>query len=153
MPNDLEQRILVHAPTSKDSELTCRLLHEKGMTCAPCESIEALLKEMERGVGVVILAEEAFVRDNIRPVVDYLDRQPAWSDLPIVLITRQGSDSPAVTEAASLLGNVTLLERPTRVNALISAAQAGLRARRRQFEARNILLARMRAEESLRQAD
>jgi signal transduction histidine kinase/CheY-like chemotaxis protein len=153
MPTELERRILVHAPTSKDSELTCQVLSQKGLSSASCDSIETLAREMERGVGVVILAEEAFVRDDIRPVVDLLNRQPAWSDLPIILITRQGADSPAVAEAANLLGNVTLLERPTRLNALVTAAQAGLRARRRQFQARDLLLARARAEDSLRQAD
>ncbi|HEX4412928.1 MAG TPA: ATP-binding protein [Lacipirellulaceae bacterium] len=153
MPTELERRILVHAPTSKDSELTCRVLREKEIVCVVCESVEALVRELERGVGTVILAEEAFLRDDIRPVAEFLERQPAWSDLPIVLVTRHGSDSPAVAEAAQLLGNVTLLERPTRLNALVSAAQAGLRARRRQFQARDLLLARTRAEESLKQAD
>jgi signal transduction histidine kinase/CheY-like chemotaxis protein len=153
MPTELERRLLVHAPTSKDSELTCAVLHEKGMLCQVCESIEELVHELERGVGTVILAEEAFMRDNIRPLADFLERQPAWSDLPIILITRHGSDSPAVADAANLLGNVTLLERPTRLNALVSAAQAGLRARRRQFQARDLLVARKQAEESLRQAD
>jgi signal transduction histidine kinase len=115
--------------------------------------MEALMREIERGVGTVVLAEEVFVRDNIQPVIEYLERQPAWSDLPIILITRQGADSPAVSEAAHVLGNVTLLERPTRLNSLVTAAQAGLRARRRQFQARDLLLARTQAEESLRQAD
>src|SRR5689334_16597971 len=110
MPTELERRLLVHAPTSKDSELTCAVLHEKGMLCQVSESIEELVHELERGVGTVILAEEAFMRDNIRPLADFLERQPAWSDLPIILITRHGSDSPAVADAANLLGNVTLLE-------------------------------------------
>ncbi len=153
MPTELERRILVHAPTSKDSELTCEVLREKGMDCEICDDVQSLVQEMERGVGVVILAEEAFVRDNIRPVVEFLERQAAWSDLPIIMVTRHGADSPSVTEAAKLLGNVTLLERPTRLNALLTAAKAGLRARRRQFQARDLLLARTRAEESLRQAD
>lgn len=153
MPTELERRILVHAPTSRDSEITCQMLRQRSINCTTCESVESLVQEMEAGVGAVVLAEEAFVRDNIQRLVEFLDRQPAWSDLPVILITRHGADSPAVAEAASLLGNVTLLERPTRLTSLLSAAQSGLRARSRQYQARDELQARLRAEESLRQAD
>jgi GAF domain-containing protein len=38
-----------------------------------------------------------------------------------------------------MLGNVTVLERPTRVAAFVSAIQAALRARRRQYQVRNHL--------------
>jgi PAS domain S-box-containing protein len=153
MPNDLERRIVVHAPTGKDSELTCRILREKEICCETCGSVFDLVREIERGVGTVILAEEAFVREDTRPLVEFLQRQPAWSDLPFILITHTGSDSAAVGEAALLLGNATLLERPTRVNALVSAAQAGLRARWRQLQVRDLLVAREEAVFALAQSE
>jgi signal transduction histidine kinase len=52
-----------------------------------------------------------------------------------------------------LLGNVTVLERPTRVSALVSAARTALRARQRQYQIRESLAASERAEEALREAD
>ena len=51
-----------------------------------------------------------------------------------------------------LLGNVTVLERPTRVAALVSAVRAALRARQRQYQIRDHLAERERAE-ALREAD
>jgi signal transduction histidine kinase len=52
-----------------------------------------------------------------------------------------------------LLGNVTVLERPTRVAALVSAARTALRARQRQYQIREHLAERERAEVELREND
>ena len=137
MPTELERRVLVYAPTNKDSALTCKVLGEKGITCLSCASVGQLIREMEQGVGAVILAEEAFVREDVRPIIEAVHAQPPWSDLPIILITRQGADSPMIAEAVKSLGNAILLERPTRVNSLLNAAQSALRAQRRRFHARS----------------
>ena len=52
-----------------------------------------------------------------------------------------------------MLGNVTLLERPVRLATLLSAVRTALRARERQYQIREHLAERARAEESLRLAD
>jgi signal transduction histidine kinase len=52
-----------------------------------------------------------------------------------------------------LLGNVTLIERPTRVTALVSTIRSALRGRQRQYQARDYLAERERTAEALRQAD
>jgi len=63
-----------------------------------------------------------------------LDLQPAWSDLPILVLARPGADSITVGEAVASLGNVTLLERPLRVAGLVSIVRSALRARMRQYQ-------------------
>jgi len=153
MPTELERRILVYAPTSKDAQLTCKVLAETGVACAACATLPALVHEMEQGVGAILLAEEVFVREDVRQIIELIERQPPWSDLPIILITRQGADAPAISDAINTLGNVILLERPTRINALANAAQSALRARRRQFQARDLIKAREQAAQLLLEAD
>ncbi len=153
MPTDLERRILVYAPTSKDAQLTCNVLVETGISCVACDTVRALVHEMEQGVGAVLLAEEVFIRGDVGQIVELIRKQPPWSDLPIILITRQGVDSPAIADAINTLGNVILLERPTRMNALANAAQSALRARRRQFQLRDLIIAREQAAQALREAD
>ena len=77
----------------------------------------------------------------------FLDAQPVWSDLPLVLINGVGRGersgrSTAHTEILQALGphrNVTLLERPLRPLTLITVMQSALRARRRQYEVRELL--------------
>ena len=79
--------------------------------------------------------------------------QPAWSDLPVLFLTREGADSPAAHDAVCNLGNVTLLERPLRISTLLSAVQSAVRARKRQYQIRGHLEERERATEALRAAD
>jgi signal transduction histidine kinase len=56
-------------------------------------------------------------------------------------------------EALASLGNVTLLERPVRVAALVSAVRVALRGRERQYQIRAHLEQREQTEQSLREAD
>jgi two-component system CheB/CheR fusion protein len=153
MPSELERRILILAPTSKDAELTCKVLIEKQIGCCVCNDVAGLAGEMERGVGAVLLAEEALVQDDIRLVLDNINRQPPWSDLPVIVITRHAAESPANARAINVLGNVLLLERPTRLKALVNAAQSALRARRRQFQARDLNIAREQAARALQDSE
>ncbi len=72
---------------------------------------------------------------------DLLHQQPAWSDLPIVLMTHHGgSEQNGSSHLSGLLGNVTFLERPFHPVTLISLVSAALRGRRRQYEARDRLV-------------
>ena len=74
----------------------------------------------------------------------WLDRQPPWSDLPVIVIARQGADSAAVARAMDSLGNVTVLERPTRVAALVSAVRRRVARAQRQYQIREQLAQRER---------
>jgi signal transduction histidine kinase/CheY-like chemotaxis protein len=71
----------------------------------------------------------------------------------VLVLTRPGADSDESDEAVRTLGNVTLLERPVRLATLVSAVRTALRARDRQYQIREHLVERTRAEEFLRLAD
>jgi PAS domain S-box-containing protein len=147
---DLEQRVLLLAPTTKDAALTGALLRRAGVECAPCPDLAQLCRQLEAGAGAVLLPEEAVAQERKGPLVEWLARQPPWSDLPVLVLARPGADSAAVAQAMDLLGNVTVLERPTRVAALVSAVRTALRARQRQYQARAHLAERERGERELR---
>ena len=153
MPADLERRILLLAPTHRDAELTCALLEAYGIPCDACADMSVLLEELADGVGAVMLAEEAVTAGVTGPLAETIAAQPPWSDLPVMLVAAQGADSPAVAFALRTLGNVTLVERPTRVPALVSTVHSALRARDRQYQARSHLEERERTAEVLKQAD
>lgn len=148
-----EQRVLVLAPTTKDAELVQRVLNDARIECELCPDFRCLCGEIEHGAAAVLLPEEAIVPHRRDTLSDYLAVQPPWSDLPILVMARQGADSSSVARAMDLLGNVTVLERPMRVSALVSAVRSALRARRRQYQLREHLAERERAEEALRKAD
>ncbi|MDB5812358.1 MAG: hybrid sensor histidine kinase/response regulator [Betaproteobacteria bacterium] len=131
-----EERMIVFAPTGKDAELTCRVLQAAGIECFTCLDAEQVLREMNDGIGALLLVEETLTRDFVDRLSRRIFDQPNWSDLPILLLSSVGASSRALNNPVQMLGNVTVLERPVRALALISAAGAALRARKRQYGVR-----------------
>jgi signal transduction histidine kinase/ActR/RegA family two-component response regulator len=106
--------------------------------------VAALCAMIAEGAGAVVVAQEALAPDGGRALARALDAQPPWSDLGVIVLIRQSELHAAdpTDEIVGLLrrrGNVTLLERPIRVVTLISAVHSALRARRRQYEVRDLL--------------
>jgi signal transduction histidine kinase/ActR/RegA family two-component response regulator len=112
-----------------------------------------LLRELEAGAAAILLPEEAAVAETDGRLLRWVGGQPPWSDLPVLVLARPGADSAAMAKAMDLLGNVTVLERPTRVATLVSTVRTALRARQRQYQIREHLQEHSRAEEALRYAD
>jgi signal transduction histidine kinase len=153
MRTDLDARVLVLAATRKDASLTQEMLAQADIAVEGCLTFEALVTEIYRGAAVVVIVEEALSSTRTQAFAALLSQQPAWSDLPVLIVARPGADSGDLHEALGALGNVTLLERPLRVATLLSAVQSGLRARERQYQIRTHLADHARTAELLRQAD
>jgi PAS domain S-box-containing protein len=136
-----ERRLLVLTPTGRDAALTRTLLSEGGIRCTICTDLAQLVGELAQGAGAILISEEALpTEQQLYLLGDRLSRQPPWSDLPILLLAHPGADSQAVRQTVRALGNVTLLERPVRLAALMTAVQTALRARNRQYNAREHLV-------------
>lgn len=149
----LEERVLILAPTGKDAHLTRSVLQRAGFTCRCCRDLIEVCRELDAGAAALLLAEEATDAGARDCLTDWLARQPQWSDLPVLILARPGVESAAVMRALDLLGNVSVLERPTRVAAMVSAVRTALRSRRRQYQARDSLAEREQAAEALRQGE
>ncbi|HXU07838.1 MAG TPA: PAS domain S-box protein [Blastocatellia bacterium] len=132
-----EDRVLVLAPTQGDAALSRSILTGAGIDCEVFCEVKELCRELAAGVGVLLLAEEALARNEIAGLIEQLERQPGWSDLPILLLAEHGADSPLAVSTMEMLSNVTVLEQPVRVTTLISGLRTGLKARRRQYELRD----------------
>jgi PAS domain S-box-containing protein len=96
------------------------------------------------------LTEEVLAASDSNCLVEAIRQQPAWSDVPILLLCGSGADSPVAVRSMELLGNVTVLERPVRVTTLVSSLRTALRARGRQYELRNQVEALRASEGRLR---
>jgi signal transduction histidine kinase/CheY-like chemotaxis protein len=146
-------RILLMAPTARDAGITTDLLNGAGIETETFTSLDALVSALNDGAAAILLPEEHLVGAHKAPLAAWLTRQPPWSDLPVLILTQPGADSPESAEAWRTLGNVTLIERPTRVTTLLSAAQTAIRARSRQYQIRGHLTERLKNEQALRSAD
>jgi signal transduction histidine kinase/ActR/RegA family two-component response regulator len=133
----VERRIVICTPTGQDATLTSRVFRSVDIGSMVCRDAGELLEQLPRGAGALLLAEEVISGAAMRPLAEYVESQPTWSDIPILLLTRSGADSLDVRRAVDRLGNVTLLERPVRTIALISAARSAIRARERQYQVRD----------------
>lgn len=145
-----EERVLVLAPTRSDGGLSRLILEEAGLRARVFSSLSELARELELGAGAIVLTDEVFVATDVPSLLDALRRQPAWSDLPVILLSSMGADSAAAAWGIELLGNITVLERPVRLTTLISAVRTAIRARRRQYELRDQFRELQRAESSVR---
>lgn len=134
-----ENRVLLLAPTSKDAQASHAILSRAGLDCAVCGGLEALCEEIPAGAGVVVMPEEVVLADADGMLQDTLRRQPVWSDLPVIVLSRAGVQSPAVDKALATLGNVSVIERPVRISTLVSLVRSGLRAREHQYQIRDLL--------------
>jgi PAS domain S-box-containing protein len=139
--------VLLLAPTGKDALLTQAILDRAGVASTICRDADALCRGAAAGAGCILIAEEALTPQARQTLGGCLADQPSWSDLPLLVLTSPGADSAASSAAVADLGNVTLLERPVRVRALVSAVRVALRARARQcvlrdrFQAQALLAA------------
>ncbi len=111
-----------------------------------CANLGDLVRELQQGAGAVMLAEEVLADPAAASLNEVLASQAPWSDVPVLILARQGADSRVIAEAMDKLANVTVIERPMRVASLISTVRTALRARNRQYQLRDLL-------DGLREAD
>ncbi|CRM48527.1 response regulator [Pseudomonas salomonii] len=137
----VSERAIILAPLGRDGSLALMMLKEAGYNGMVAANLTVLCEALEHGVGMLVIAAEALRGVDLEPLLTYLHEQPAWSDLPIVLLTHHGgSEQNGSSHLSGLLGNVTFLERPFHPVTLISLVSAALRGRRRQYEARDRLI-------------
>jgi signal transduction histidine kinase len=132
-----EEEILVLAPTFNDSALAVDVLKSAGLQAVAFETLEDLCQRLSQDCGSVVISEEALTIDETERFKAILEAQPTWSDLPIILLT--GADVIAATEVFTKAGNISLLERPFSRLTLIRSVEVALRARRKQYEVRELL--------------
>ncbi|HEX6095517.1 MAG TPA: ATP-binding protein [Thermoanaerobaculia bacterium] len=138
---DLSRRVLIVAPVGRDAELMCTHLEGAGLTCYVCVDVDEACRELERGAGALIFTEEALTVDTSPRLAKALDGQPAWSDLPMIILTGMPSEETKRRSFGTFgrRTNVTFVDRPVRIHSLVSAAQSALRARERQYEIRELM--------------
>ena len=137
----VSERALILAPLGRDSQIALTLLNEAGYDGVITQGLGVLCEQLEHGAGLLLISSEALLGADLEPLLRFIEQQPAWSDLPIVLLTHHGgAEQNPASRFGTQLGNVTFLERPFHPVTLISLVSTALRGRRRQYEARDRLV-------------
>lgn len=149
----LEDRVLIVAPSGRDATLASNILASVAVSTEQCADVAELCEEFRRGIGTALIAEEALNPSATRMLGATLAQQPAWSDIPVVVVAGAKSvagDGGLLAPHLATIGNVTVLARPIRRISLVSAITNGLRGRHRQYQLRELLA---RQEDEVRQRD
>lgn len=133
-------RVLVLAPTQRDSEITNRVLEAEMIACFPCRGLANFCDQLLQGAGVGIITEEAIAADKGNMLRQILQAQPPWSDFPLLVLTPAGGLSQHSKQNLEAVGHMTLIKRPVQVAELLSAIRSALRDRRRQYEVHSYLV-------------
>jgi signal transduction histidine kinase/ActR/RegA family two-component response regulator len=136
------RRILILAPFGRDAELLCTYLEKAGLHCETCSDMDEVCRGIEEGAGALMFTEEALAAEASHKLALALQAQPPWSEVPVIILTGLPSIE-AKQRSFRELGqrtNITLVDRPVRIQSLISAAQSSLRARMRQYQVQDLMV-------------
>ena len=153
-------RVLVVAPTRRDGQVTEQLLKSNDIEFQLFNGLAKVADELDHRAGALLLTDAVLTDPRMQSLIDALQKQPSWSDVPIVLMMQDKVRSPLAARSLLALSNVTLLDRPTSTQSIVSAIKAALRSRQRQYQIRDqfraqdaALSALQKAEEALRDAN
>src|SRR5262245_940630 len=149
--SEVTEPVLVLAPTGRDAVLISETLERARLKSEICLDIERFALQLQNEAAAGLVAQEALHAGATKVILKALREQPAWSDFPLIVMTSQRSSDVAVTTLVEQGGNVTLLERPLRIQTLTSAVGSALRQRKRQYELRDRVVEDLQTEERLRQ--
>ena len=146
---------MVVAPLGRDADLACQVLSNVGLGCRPCRSVDDLRAQPAESYGSILLTEEVLTEVTARSLAALLDAQPAWSNLPVTILIGRSSGGPSLVrkslrEALGSQRGIIFLERPVRVATLVSVMRSAVLVRQRQYELRDQLDAREKAEDHAR---
>ncbi len=138
----MPKRILLLAPSGRDAQVMTHILTPAGTMCESCTDIKALCSALNDETAGVIATEESLLGYGVMPLLDWCEGQPPWSDLPFIVLSKKQAAPRArgSLEILERLGNVVLIERPINAETLISAVRSVVRARRRQYQTRGLLV-------------
>jgi signal transduction histidine kinase len=143
-----ETRVLIFAPIGRDGPSCAEVLRRAGWKVDIRNDLPSLVSEIRAGAGAALIAEEGLYGKDISDLADWVAHQPAWADLPFILLTSRHDANQVLSwrrDITASLRNVSLLERPIQPITLAATVRAALRARARQYEIRALMQERERA--------
>jgi signal transduction histidine kinase len=127
------------------------LLQRAGLAFQPCPDFDTLTAQAVREFGALLIEEECLTARRIEKLNGFLDEQPAWSDLPVLLLVKRVARSELGKPWALRIHKPIVIERPIISAALVSVLQMAIRARQRQYEVRDLIASLREANQSLEQ--
>jgi signal transduction histidine kinase len=153
----VEERVLLLASTPDEASALAAVLTRTNVQTESFTTLEALIAPLQNGAGGLLVEEGAITRRGARLLSSAMVQREPWSNLPIIILT---DGDPAAIERLDALdlfspataGNITILERPVHGVTLTTVVHTALRARRRQYEVRDLMADLRTTNEQLRES-
>jgi len=128
--------VLVLATVGRDAKVASAILAENEIKSHICATLNEAVPLLDHAQCLVV-AEEALISSDRNQFASWLNRQPTWSDFPIVLMTMRGTEIDK--RLAFLDRYLIVLERPFLASSLANSVRSALRARARQLEVKSYI--------------
>src|SRR2546423_6806328 len=138
-PGETAGTVLVAVPGGKGLIST---LAKQGFRVRACKNLAEVIKRFDRSTDAIVLTQATLVPSKIHLLTKALAKQPSWSDVPVILLAKTGSDRKKATHRMlETFGHAhaVILPPPLRTIALVSALQAATRTRGQQRTVRDLL--------------
>jgi hypothetical protein len=112
IPNSATTRAVIFAPHGRDATIARTFLEGAGIRSIVCANPLEFERSLDEDACFALVTEEALRLADLQGIRARLSAQPAWSDLPFIILTQRNpasepsSDETALYEIAS---HVTLL--------------------------------------------
>lgn len=133
--------VIVYAPQGRDAEIATRVLCDAGIST---RITTALTKElMNETCGALLISEQSLRSSVCSLILEASRNQILWSDLPIIILSSEGLSGGRNPYLETLYNscNVTVIQKPVPMISLITAVRSALRARHRQRQVGELLVA------------
>ena len=87
--------MLILTPTGRDASLAVACLDAAGIRTQVCHGVEAFCAMLD-GAAAGLIAEEALPPQALDRLIPALQRQPVWSDVPLMLLTTSATTTEAL---------------------------------------------------------
>jgi two-component sensor histidine kinase len=133
--------VLIMAPYRKDASYMASLLQERGLQAKAASAME-LADLLAESPGVLVVTHEALNPGAIATIASFLQDQPNWSEIPIIVLLDRAAPQSRIQSALSaawLRSRQIFYQRPVAALELVSGIQSALLTRVRQREVRDYL--------------
>lgn len=132
--------VLILAPYRKDAVYLGRLLADHEIDVRISSQADDLGEMLVASPGVLVATHEALTPGVIAAVTSHLERQPSWSEIPLVVLLDRASKPDHVRAELSRIwprARLLFYQRPVTTVELVSGVQSALLVRLRQRDVRD----------------
>lgn len=132
--------VLVLAPYRRDAEYLRQLLTEHDLDVRICSTGASVTPFLAASPGVLVTTHEGLTPDVVADVAAWLETQPSWSEMPVVVLLDRSSHHVRVKAMLAECwprARQIFYQRPVTPVELVSGVQAAFLARLRQRDVRD----------------